>query len=135
MAEFARTLATLLQGGLPIVASLETARASVSSPLLAKALAAAEREVAGGKALSVSLRPLGILPSTALDMLEVGEGTGAMSAMLESIAEFYEEDVNIDLATLVALVDPLMIAVIAVVVAFILIAFYLPLFSLAAQVH
>jgi len=55
--------------------------------------------------------------------------------MLESLAEFFEEDVNIDLATLVALVDPLMIASIAIVVAFVLIAFYLPLFSLAGQVH
>ena len=71
----------------------------------------------------------------ALDMVEVGESTGALPTMLESLAEFFEEDVNIDLATLVALVDPLMIAAIAVVVAFVLVAFYLPLFSMAAQVH
>ena len=58
-----------------------------------------------------------------------------MSSMLEALAEFFEEDVNIDLATLVALVDPVMIASIAVVVGFVLVAFYLPLFSMAAQVH
>jgi type IV pilus assembly protein PilC len=67
-------------------------------------------------------------------MLEVGENTGALPGMLESLAEFFEEDVNTDLSTLVALIDPLMIAAIALVVAFILIAFYLPLFSLATQV-
>jgi type IV pilus assembly protein PilC len=135
VAEFARTMATLLQGGLPIVSSLETARASVTSPLLAQAILRAREEVTSGRSLSASLRLSGFLPATALDMLEVGEATGALPNMLESLAEFYEEDVNIDLATLVALVDPIMIAAIAVVVAFILIAFYLPLFSLAAQVH
>jgi type IV pilus assembly protein PilC len=67
--------------------------------------------------------------------MEVGEGTGALPAMLESMAEFFEEDVNVDLSTLIALVDPIMIALIAIVVAFVLVAFYLPLFSLAGQVQ
>ncbi len=135
VAEFARTMATLLQGGLPVVSALETARASVTSPLFAQAIMQAKEEVIGGRSLSASLRMTAFLPVTALDMLEVGEATGALPNMLESLAEFYEEDVNIDLSTLVALVDPIMIAAIAVIVAFILIAFYLPLFSLAAQVH
>ncbi len=135
VAEFARTLATLLQGGIPIVAALETAKDSVTSPLLARAIAQAQREVAGGRALSSSLRLSGFFPPIALDMMEVGETTGAMSGMLEALAEFFEEDVNIDLATLVALVDPIMIAAIAVAVAFVLVAFYLPLFSMAAKVQ
>lgn len=135
VAEFARTMATLLQGGLPVVAALETAKASITSPLLAQAIGQAREEVTGGRSLSSSLRVNGFFPATCLDMIEVGEATGALPTMLESVAEFFEEDVNIDLATLVALVDPLMIAAIAVIVAFILIAFYLPLFSLAAQVH
>ncbi|MBZ5513470.1 MAG: type II secretion system F family protein [Acidobacteriia bacterium] len=135
VAEFARTLATLLQGGIPIVSALETARDSVSSPLLARAIGQAQAEVTTGRSLSASLKGTGFFPEVALDMLEVGETTGALPSMLEGLAEFFEEDVNIDLATLVALVDPLMIASIAVVVAFILIAFYLPLFSMAAQVH
>jgi type IV pilus assembly protein PilC len=135
VAEFARTLATLLQGGIPIVAALETAQESVTSPLLAQAIAQAQVEVTGGRSLSASLRMTSFFPAIALDMLEVGETTGALPSMLESLAEFFEEDVNIDLSTLVALVDPLMIASIAVVVAFVLVAFYLPLFSMAAQVH
>jgi type IV pilus assembly protein PilC len=135
VAEFARTMATLLQGGLPVVSALETAKASVTSPVLTQAIAKAQEEVTSGKSLSGSLRAHGFFPPMALDMLEVGEGTGALPAMLESVAEFFEEDVNIDLSTLVALVDPLMIGLIAIIVAFILIAFYLPLFSLAAQVH
>jgi type IV pilus assembly protein PilC len=132
--EFARSLGTLLQGGVPIVEALETTQASITSPLIARAIGNATKEVTGGHSLFSSLKASGLFPSTALDMVEVGETTGALPAMLESVAEFYEEDVNIDLAALVALVDPLMIAAVAVVVAFILIAFYLPLFSLYSQV-
>jgi type IV pilus assembly protein PilC len=135
VAEFARTLSTLLQGGIPIVSALETAKDSVTSPLMAEAIAEAEKEVTAGRALSASLRQCGLFPPLALDMMEVGESTGAMSNMLEALAEFFEEDVSIDLATLVALVDPIMIAGMAIVVAAVLVGFYLPLFSMAAQVH
>ncbi len=135
VAEFVRTLSTLLQGGLPIVAALQNSAASVSSPLLARGLEQARIEVMGGRPLSESLRMTNFFPPMALDMIEVGETTGALPTMLESVAEFFEEDVNIDLSTLVAMVDPIMIAFIALVVLFVLVAFYLPLFSLAAQVH
>lgn len=134
VAEFARTLSTLLQGGIPVVSALETTQESVSSPLLSKAIIQAQQEVTGGVSLHDSLKKSGFFPPIALDMVEVGEATGALPSMLEGLAEFFEEDVSIDLATLVALVDPLMIGSIAIVVAFVLIAFYLPLFSLAAQV-
>ena len=135
VAEFARTLSTLLQGGIPIIPALENAKESVTSPLMAEAIGEAVKEVTAGRALSSSLRPCGFFPPLALDMIEVGETTGAMPAMLEALAEFFEEDVSVDLATLVALVDPIMIACMAVVVALVLIAFYLPLFSMAAQIH
>ena len=135
VAEFVRTLSTLLQGGLPIVAALQSSAESASSPLLARGLRQAKIEVMGGRPLSESLRMTGLFPPMALDMIEVGETTGALPSMLESVAEFYEEDVNIDLSALVAMVDPIMIASIAVIVAFVLVAFYLPLFSLAGQVH
>jgi type IV pilus assembly protein PilC len=85
--------------------------------------------------LSASLRATGLFPETALDMIEVGESTGALPGMLEAVAEFFEEDVNIDLSALLALVDPVMIAVIAAAVLFVLVGFYLPLFSLAGRVH
>jgi type IV pilus assembly protein PilC len=135
VAEFARTLAVLLQGGTPIVTALETAKGSVSSPWLSQAIAQAQREVASGKELSSSLRMSGFFPSIALDMMEVGETTGAMANMLEALAEFFEEDVSIDLETRLSLVGPVMIALIAVIVAFVLIAFYMPLFSMAQMVH
>ena len=134
VAEFARTMGTLLQGGLPVVQALDTARHSVSSPLLVQAVTAARQEVTGGRSLTASLRMSGFFPEVAMDMMEIGESTGALSGMLESMAEFFEEDVNVDLGTLVSLVDPIMIALIAIIVAFVLVAFYLPLFSLAGQV-
>jgi type IV pilus assembly protein PilC len=118
-----------------MVSALETAKESVTSPLMAQAIAEAEKEVTAGRALSASLRSCGFFPPLGLDMMEVGESTGAMSTMLEALAEFFEEDVSTDLATLVSLVDPIMIACMAVVVAVVLVAFYLPLFSMAAQVH
>ena len=135
VAEFARTFGTLMQGGLPVVSALETCRQSVTSPLLVKAIEFAQKEVTGGRSLTASLRMSGFFPPAALDMMEIGEGTGALTAILESMAEFFEEDVNVDLSTLISLVDPIMLALVAVVVAFVLIAFYLPLFSLAGQVH
>lgn len=135
VAEFARTFGVLLQGGLPVVAALETARLSVSSPLLVEAITNAQREVSSGKSLTASLRMSKFFPVAALDMMEIGEGTGSLAAMLESMAEFFEEDVNVDLSTLISLVDPIVLVMIASVVAFILIAFYLPLFSLAGQVQ
>ncbi len=135
VAEFARTLATLLQAGTPIVAALQTASEASSSPLLARGVAEARKDVTAGKSLSASLRATGLFPDMALDMVEVGETTGALPSMLDAVADFYEEDVGIDLSALVALVDPLMIAIIAVAVGFVLVGFYLPLFSLASQVH
>ncbi len=135
VAEFARTLAVLLQGGTPIIIALDTAKDSVSSPWLAQAISDARSEVAAGKELSACLRSSGFFPSIAIDMMEVGETTGAMSNMLEALAEFFEEDVNIDLETRLALVGPVMIAIIAIIVAFVLIAFYMPLFSMASMVH
>jgi len=135
VAEFARTLATLLRGGLPIIMALKTTCESVSSPLVARALEAARMEVLGGQSLFKSLKANVFFPPMALDMIEVGESTGALPDMLENLSEFYEEDVEIDLARIVSLVDPIVLGVIALVVAFILIAFYLPLFNLASAVH
>jgi type IV pilus assembly protein PilC len=134
-AEFARTLSALLMGGVPITSALQTVRDSVSSPLLGQAIDQTRKEVTGGRTFSSSLKMTGVFPFIVTDMAEVGETTGALPNMLEALADFFEEDVSIELGTLVALVDPIMIAAIAIIVAFVLIAFYLPLFSLAGQVH
>jgi type IV pilus assembly protein PilC len=109
VALFARTLSTLLTGGLPLVPSLETAE---------------------GKGLSTSLNKTGVFPALSTEMIEVGESTGALPQMLTSVAEFFEEDVQTALTASLALIEPVILILMGVVVVVILIALYLPIFSL-----
>ena len=83
-----------------------------------------------GQALSGSLKVTGIFPPLAIDMIEVGESTGALPAMLNSVAEFFEEDVSTALTASLALIEPAILIIMGVVVVFILISLYLPIFSL-----
>ncbi len=131
VAQFARVLSTLLIGGIPLVQALETAAESLGTPLLGKALDKSKRMVKEGQALSASLQSTGIFPGLAIDMIEVGESTGALPAMLSSVAEFYEEDVNTRMGAVLALIEPAIMIFMGIFVAFVLIALYLPIFSLA----
>ena len=94
VAQLARLMATLLSGGIPLVQGMETASQSVNSPLLRNALAEAQKRVREGQSLSGALASTGLFPGLAIDMIEVGESTGALPQMLNSVAEFYEDDVN-----------------------------------------
>jgi len=129
VAQFARTLATLLAGGTPLVSALETASESLSSRLVSQSVAQAAQRVREGESLHASLAATGMLPELALQMIEVGEASGALAPMLNSVAEFYEEEVNLRLAALVAFVEPLILVIMGLVVAFILISLYLPIFT------
>jgi len=128
-AVFCRTLATVLAGGIPLVAGLETAGGSSSSRLVREAIATATARVREGQPLHASLRHAGLFPDLALEMIEVGEATGALAPMLTSVAEFYEEDVGIRMTETLAWVEPLILVIMALVVAFILLALYLPIFT------
>jgi type IV pilus assembly protein PilC len=132
VAMFARTLATLLSGGLPLVPSLETAATSIDSPLMSAAVLESGRGVREGRALSASLEKTRVFPDLAVEMIEVGESTGALPAMLNSVAEFFEEDVQTAMAAGMSLIEPLILIGMALVVAFVLISLYLPIFSLGA---
>jgi type IV pilus assembly protein PilC len=129
---FARTLATLLTGGLPLVPSLETAARSIDSRQIASAVFRSVETVREGKGLSVSLEATKVFPELAVEMIEVGESTGALPQMLNSVAEFFEEDVQTNLTAAMSLIEPLILMVMGVVVVTILIALYLPIFSLSA---
>jgi type IV pilus assembly protein PilC len=126
----ARTLATLLTGGLPLVPSLETAAKSIESRQIAKSVYTAVETVREGKGLSDSLDQTGVFPELAVEMIEVGESTGALPQMLNSVAEFFEEDVQTSLAAIMSLIEPIILIVMGVVVVIVLIALYLPIFSL-----
>jgi type IV pilus assembly protein PilC len=132
VAQFSRTLATLLTGGTPLVAGLQTAADSISSKLVRGTVAQATQMVREGESLHGALAAKGIMPVLALDMIEVGESSGALAPMLTSVAEFYEDEVNLRLGALVSLIEPLMLIVMGLLIAFIMISLYLPLFSFSA---
>jgi type IV pilus assembly protein PilC len=129
VSQFSRTLATLLTGGTPLVAGLQTATDAITSKLLRSTVADATQMVREGESLHGALAAKGVMPEMALDMIEVGESSGALAPMLNSVAEFYEEEVSIRLSALVSLIEPLLLIFMGLLVAFILISLYLPIFS------
>jgi type IV pilus assembly protein PilC len=129
---FSRTLSTLLTGGLPLVPSLETSARAIDSRQIGNAVFSSVETVREGKGLSVSLAATKVFPELAVEMIEVGESTGALPQMLNSVAEFFEEDVQTTLTAAMSLIEPVILIVMGVVVVTILIALYLPIFSLSA---
>jgi type IV pilus assembly protein PilC len=132
IAVFCRMMSTLLAGGLPLVTGLETAGQSMSSRLIVRGITTASKKVREGQTLAQSLEQTGVFPDLAVEMVEVGEATGALPTMLSSVAEFYEEDVQSALSAAMSLIEPAILLVMGVVVGFILISLYLPIFSFTA---
>ena len=133
IASFSRMLSTLLQGGLPLVPAMETAGSSMTSRRILKGVMRAGTRVREGQGLAPSLEEQKIFPELAVEMIEVGESTGALPAMLNSVAEFYEEDVQTALGASMALIEPLILIVMAVFVGGVLISLYLPIFTLGVH--
>jgi type IV pilus assembly protein PilC len=131
VAQFSRVLSTLLVGGIPLVQALETAAQSLGTKLLQGALEKCQRLVREGQPLSGALKTTKVFPGLAIDMIEVGESTGALPQMLGSVAEFYEEDVNTRMTAAMSLIEPAIMVFLGTFVAFVLIALYLPIFTLA----
>jgi len=130
VALFARTLSTLLTGGLSLVPSLETAARSISSRSVSRAVVNSIGTVREGKSLADALTQTEVFPDLAAEMISVGEQTGALPQMLNSVSEFFEEDVATALTASLALIEPAILLVMGVVVVFILISLYLPIFSM-----
>ena len=135
VAQLSRILGTLLTGGIPLVQAMETAADSLNTPLLKRAVEAAGKSVREGQPLSGSLKASGMFPGLAVDMIEVGESTGALPAMLNSVAEFFEEDVNTRMTATLSLIEPAIMIMMGSFVAFVLISLYLPIFSLADTIR
>jgi type IV pilus assembly protein PilC len=132
VAQFSRTLSTLLTGGTPLVAALSTASDAITSKLIRNTVTQTTQMVREGESLHSALATSGVMPDLALDMVEVGESSGALAPMLTSVAEFYEDEVNLRLSAMVALIEPIILVFMGLLVAFILIALYLPIFSFSA---
>ena len=133
VASFSRMLATLLQGGLPLVPALETSGSSMSSRRILKGVMRAGVRVREGQGLASSLEEQKIFPELSLEMIEVGESTSKLPEMLNSVAEFYEEDVQTALGAAMALIEPLILVIMAVFVGGVLISLYLPIFTLGVR--
>jgi type IV pilus assembly protein PilC len=133
--QLARTLASLLAGGLPLLNAMDVAAHSIGNRAMADAIGKATPLIKEGKSLTTALESTGMLENLALEMIKVGEQTGALSEMLTAIADFYDEEMDGRLATVLALVEPILLVVMAFVVAGMLLAFYLPLFEAISAIQ
>jgi type IV pilus assembly protein PilC len=131
VAQFSRVLGTLLIGGIPLLQALDTAADSLGTQVLKKVLQQAVKLVREGQSLSSALRVTKVFPGLSIDMIEVGESTGALPAMLGSVAEFYEDDVATRTTAALSLIEPVIMIFMGIFVAFVLVSLYLPIFSLA----
>ena len=130
-AQVSRTLATLLTGGIPLVNALDIAATSVANRSIADGLDTVAKDVREGGSLGTTLAKQDIFPHVAVEMVEVGESTGALADMLNSVADFYDEENATTLTRFSNLVQPLLLVVMGIIVAFLLLSLYMPLFNLS----
>ncbi len=130
-----RTLSTLLEGGLPLLNALEVAAQSVGNRALGQAVGGATGRIREGASLTTALESTGMLEALPLEMVKVGEQTGALGDMLNAIAEFYDEELETKMATVLSLVEPVLLVLMAIIVAGMLLAFYLPMFQAISAVQ
>ena len=134
-AQMARTLSTLLGGGIPLVNSLEVTARSVSNQHMGRELDIVTQNVREGQGLAVSLTKRGVVPDVALKMIEVGESTGSLQDMLSSLADFYDEEVETSVSRFVTLIEPTLLVAMGIVIAMLVLALYMPLFQLSSVVN
>ncbi len=133
--QVARTLATLLGGGIPLVNSLEIGVRSMSNRYLAAELDDVRHRVQEGQSFATALLQRGTFPDVAVKMVEVGESTGALQEMLNSLADFYEEEIETEVGRFITLIEPLLLVIMGIVIAAVVLALYMPLFELSSIVN
>jgi len=133
--QLARTLATLLGGGIPLVSALEVAARSIGNRHYARQLESITREVREGQSLSASMTARGVFPPVAIKMVEVGESTGALQDMLNNVADFFDEEIETTLGRFMTLIEPLLLVIMGIVIASLLLALYMPLLQLGSIVR
>jgi len=134
VAQFTRTFGTLLQSGVPIMEGLEIVARIAGNKIVENAIMSARTSVGEGKSLSEPLGTTGVFPPMVVQMINVGEATGALDAMLGKIADFYDEEVDAAVGALTALLEPMLMVFLGTVIGFIVIAMYLPIFKMASVV-
>jgi type IV pilus assembly protein PilC len=130
--QMARTLATLLGGGLPLVNALDIASKSIGNQYMASQLEIVSGRVREGESFAAALEARKVFPEVAVKMAEVGESTGALQDMLNTVADFYDEEISTNMERFVTLVEPVLLVVMGIVIAGLLLALYMPLFQLSS---
>jgi type IV pilus assembly protein PilC len=133
VARFCRTLATLISSGVPILDGLEITAKTAGNAIVEDAIMSTRKSIEHGETISAPLKETAVFPAMVVQMIGVGEATGALDTMLAKIADFYEEEVDTAVAGLLTLLEPIMIAILGVVVGGIVIAMYLPIFDLISK--
>jgi type IV pilus assembly protein PilC len=133
VARFCRTLSTLMTSGVPILDGLEITAKTAGNAIIEDALFEVRRSIERGETVAGPLKTTGVFPGMVVQMIGVGEATGALDTMLSKIADFYEEEVDTAVAGLLTLLEPVMIAFLGIVVGGIVVAMYLPIFGLISE--
>jgi type IV pilus assembly protein PilC len=134
VARFTRTLGTLLQSGVPILDSLDIVSKTAGNVIISEGIAYTRAKISEGRTMADPLTETNIFPGMVVQMIAVGEQTGALDQMLSKIADFYEDEVDVAVAALTSLLEPIMMAGIGGVIGVLLISMYLPIFSLAGAI-
>jgi type IV pilus assembly protein PilC len=134
MSQLGRTLATLLGGGIPLVNALEISVKAISNRHLARELDAVRLRVQEGQGFAAALRERGVFPDVAVKMIEVGESTGALQEMLNSLADFYDEEVDMEVGRFITMIEPALLVGMGIIIAGVVLALYMPLFELSSLV-
>jgi type IV pilus assembly protein PilC len=132
--QLARTLATLLGGGIPLVHALDIAARSTGNRYLGEELVVVAQRVREGQGFAATLASRGTVPDVALKMIDVGESTGALQEMLNSLADFYDEEIETAVSRFVALIEPALLVIMGIVIAAVVLALYMPIFQLSSVV-
>src|ERR1700736_6171139 len=133
VARFCRTLATLISSGVPILDGLEITAKTAGNSVIEDAIMVTRKSIERGETIAAALKETGVFPAMVAQMIGVGEATGALDTMLGKIADFYEEEVDVAVAGLLTLLEPIMIAVLGIIVGGIIIAMYMPIFDLISK--
>jgi len=135
VAKFTRTLGTLLSSGVPLLDGLTICAKTSGNKVIEEALVNARVSISGGKTIADPLTQSQVFPKMVTHMIAVGESTGALDAMLGKIADFYEDEVDQAVASLTSLLEPVMMVFLGVIIGFIVIAMYLPIFQMASAIQ
>jgi type IV pilus assembly protein PilC len=130
--QMARTLATLLGGGLPLVNSLDIAAKSIGNKYMASQIDIVNARVREGESFASALSARGVFPEVAVKMTEVGESTGALQEMLNTVADFFDEEISTNMERFVTIIEPALLVIMGIVIAGLLLALYMPLFQLSS---